>query len=174
MMIPISDETLPAVFSPDRRYRYLLRREILPSIGSQGGQVAFLMLNPSTADEVKNDSTVSRCKGFTKRWGYHRLVVVNLSPFRATDPADLYAAGPEPEDVWETNLAHIIETGMTSDRLVAAYGNHGAREQRAARVLTALKQAGVTVWCLERTSQGYPHHPRGMSNAVSLEVYQNV
>ena len=63
----------------------------------------FIMLNPSTADEHLNDPTVRRCMDFASRWGYGTLFVTNLSPLRATDPTELKAAGPEPEDVAEEN-----------------------------------------------------------------------
>ena len=38
-----------AKFSPDRKYRYLLTRQL----GFGDGAVMFLMLNPSTADETR-------------------------------------------------------------------------------------------------------------------------
>ena len=59
----------------------------------RAGPVAnFLMLNPSTADEVKLDPTCSRARGYAERWGYGALVVTNVFAWRATDPAQLKAA----------------------------------------------------------------------------------
>ena len=113
---------LPAAqFSPDRRYRYLLTRQV----GFGDKRVLFVMLNPSTADEEKNDPTIRRCIGFANGWGYGWLDVTNLSPLRATDPKQLLAAGPEPWDVWNRNLYHIMAAAGSSDLVVAAYGNHG-------------------------------------------------
>ena len=42
-----------AIFSDCERYRYVLTREWDPS----GKRVLFVMLNPSTADEIKNELT---------------------------------------------------------------------------------------------------------------------
>jgi hypothetical protein len=53
--------------------------------------VAFIGLNPSTADETTDDPTVRRCVGFAKRWGYDRMVMLNAFAYRATDPKALYA-----------------------------------------------------------------------------------
>ena len=134
-----------AVFSADGRYRYLLTRRT----GFGGKVVNFIMLNPSTADAVKNDPTVRRCIGFANSWDCGWLHVTNLSPLRATHPRDLRNAGPEPEDVWDENLRTILETGGQSDLVVAAWGVHGEAEGRAEKVLTALREAGHeihTVW----------------------------
>ena len=120
-----------ARFSDDRRYRYLLTRRV----GTGKKRVMFLMLNPSTADEVRNDPTIARCIGFASSWDCGWLYVTNLSPLRATDPADVLRVGPEPDDVWDTNVENILETAMCCDFTVAAWGNHGAAEGRADRVI---------------------------------------
>ena len=144
-----------ARFSSDRRYRYTLTRRV----GFGDRVVTFLMLNPSTADEVRNDPTVTRCFRFAARWGFGWLLVVNLSPLRATDPADLASAGAEPEDIWQTNLNSILEAAAASELLVAAYGVHGRQESRAERVLDALTEGGHEIQCLGLTKDGHPRHP---------------
>ena len=144
-----------ALFSPDRRYRYLLTRRT----GFGEKAVNFIMLNPSTDDAVKNDPTIRRCIGFANSWGCGWLHVTNLSPLRATDPRTLLAAGPEPEDVWNRNLDHNMESAGSSDLVVAAWGVHGEAEGRAERVLATLRDAGREVCCLGTTRQGNPLHP---------------
>jgi hypothetical protein len=43
------------------------------------GPVAnFLMLNPSTADEVKLDPSCTRARLYAERWGFGALIVTNL------------------------------------------------------------------------------------------------
>ena len=37
----------------------------------------FLMLNPSTADEVKLDPSCTRARRYAERWGFGALVVTN-------------------------------------------------------------------------------------------------
>ena len=46
----------PAVFSKDRRFRYILRRKV----GWDERVCLFIMLNPSTADETHDDPTIRR------------------------------------------------------------------------------------------------------------------
>ena len=45
------------------------------------------LYNEATADESRDDPTIRRCIGFARRWGFARLVVLNLFAFRATRPA---------------------------------------------------------------------------------------
>lgn len=80
---PLRDDRRGAVFSDDRVYRYQLRRcwDVTEPI------VAFVMLNPSTADAIEDDPTVRRCIGFAKNWGYGALLVGNLFAARTTRPS---------------------------------------------------------------------------------------
>lgn len=71
--------------SEDRRLRYWLEVEI-PSGDEPAATCAFLMLNPSAADESSTDQTVRRCVGFAERGGYGRLVIVNLFASRSPNP----------------------------------------------------------------------------------------
>ncbi len=58
-------------------------------------KVAFLMLNPSTADADQDDPTIRRCIGFAKSWGFGGLIVGNLFALRSADPKTLYSH-PDP------------------------------------------------------------------------------
>ena len=147
-----------AMFSPDRRYRYMLERKVAPMF-DVGRLCTFIMLNPSTADETVNDPTITRCVDFTRRWGYDVLRVVNLSPLRATDPQDMIAAGPEPADIWANNLGWIVQECRWSDKVIAAYGTHGGAEGRDAKVLAALAAEHIEISVLGLTKGGYPKHP---------------
>ncbi len=77
-----------AVFSPSRKYRYVLRREW----GDTERKMAvFIGLNPSTADETTDDPTIRRCMGYARDWGCSGLYMLNLFAVRATDPKDMLA-----------------------------------------------------------------------------------
>jgi hypothetical protein len=77
-----------ALFSRDRRFRYRLGRR-----WGDGAAVCLVLLNPSTADETREDPIVRRCIGFAQSLGYGALDVVNLYAYVATDPAELRRAG---------------------------------------------------------------------------------
>src|SRR5579864_646380 len=77
-----------AWFDRGRRYRYLLWR----AWGGGGRFVLFILLNPSTADQDRNDPTVERCERRARTSGFDGLLVANLFALRSTDPGVLREA----------------------------------------------------------------------------------
>lgn len=154
-------EKRQAIFSPCKLYRYslLIRWDGAPLC-------QFIGLNPSTADAMKDDPTVRRCKGFAKRWGFGGIIMSNLFAYRATKPADLKrAAQPIGErglfitagakEFAEQNDFHIWQDDIASGRTVAAWGADGAyleRDKAVCRMLTGL-------YCLGLTQSHAPRHP---------------
>jgi hypothetical protein len=137
-----------ALFSSDRRYRYLLTRCVeanddLFTTRRDYRAVLFVMLNPSTADETQDDPTIRRCTSFARGWGYTHLVVANLFAFRSTDPRALAdekdPVGPENDRA----LQAALEDNAVR-RVVCAWGVHdgpirGLVQARADHVLSVLR-----------------------------------
>ncbi len=142
----------PAIFSPCREYRYLLRR----IVGFGQGKVVFIMLNPSTADEELNDPTIRRCMNFTRQWGHSFLEVVNLFAYRATDPRELRRVS---DPIGPDNDFHILDSCKDSDVVIAAWGNHGEFQGRAAAVMQMLQEDLIRIEVLGATKSGNPRHP---------------
>lgn len=130
------------------RYRWHLARTWAPDLD----RVAFIGLNPSTADATTDDPTLRRCMGFARRWGLGGVDLVNLYAFRATRPADLWRAD---EPIGTETDAWIDAVTARAAWVVAAWGNHGARGERAADVLARQSDAR----CLGLTRQHQPRHP---------------
>lgn len=137
-----------AAFSECRTYRYALWR----TWDKAQPRAMFVGLNPSTADETKNDPTIRRCISFAKDWGYGGVIVVNLFGFRATKPEDLFAAkrpvGPE-NDAW------ILRFAEEAAVVVAAWGNDGKKMGRS----SAVRQLVPGMMCLKVNKTGEPAHP---------------
>ncbi len=136
-----------AVFSPCRLYRYELWRHF-----AHGPTVAFIGLNPSTADETMDDPTIRRCIAFAKRWGYGSLVMTNLFAWRATQPEDMKAAA---DPVGPQNDATLQRLYATVGVLIAAWGNDGDHLGRAKRVMEMLPKLHF----LKLNKDGSPAHP---------------
>lgn len=152
---------MSAVFSDDRKYRYHLTRPL--DVGGSG-IILFVMLNPSTADEIEDDPTIRRCIGFGEREQFGTLAVVNLYAYRATNPKELKQVfdpvGPE-NDKW------LIMASYSADLTVAAWGANADR-MRSNKVKEILKAPQV----LGLTKGGFPKHPLYLRADAELVDWQ--
>lgn len=144
-------------FDSARTYRYLLTRQWGED---EQNFINFILLNPSTADETKDDPTMRRCINFAKQWGYDGMYVTNLFAYRSTDPKKLKQVkdpiGPENDD-------YIKKYANRAQRVVVAWGNHGELYGRGKDVIEML--SGIEgVCCLGKTKKGEPRHPLYVAN----------
>lgn len=142
-----------------RRYRFALWRR-----WSEGPQVLFVMLNPSTADETKDDPTIRRCVGFAQSWSFGSLAVGNLFAFRTPSPSFLKSAS---EPIGENNNSWLLRLQAESHLAVAAWGNHGrfmGRSVAVRRLLPNLHTLGIT-------KLGEPGHPLYMPARKKLVLW---
>jgi hypothetical protein len=152
-----SDVVSRAEFSADGRYRTVLERRWDGQPFGSPGIVAWLMMNPSTADEQVDDPTVRRARDFTRRWGFGAMVVLNAFALRATRPAMLLEAE---DPVGPGNDEAILEWSRRADRLVVAWGLPPKPLRGRSRDLAAmLAGAGVQPMALRVTQCGQPGHP---------------
>lgn len=155
-----------ARFSPCGRYRYALDVALPLSLEWQGGTqqrrwLGFVMLNPSTADEVKLDPTLRRCADFATRWGFQGMRIRNLFALRSTDPREL-ARVEDPEGPDNPAAIHeLVEREHNVGKIVVAWGAWGAERERifSAGVVAMLRAHEVELFCLGRTADGSPRHP---------------
>lgn len=138
-----------AVFDATGRYRYRLWRR-----WADGPRIAFVMLNPSTADHRIDDPTIRRCMDFARRWGHGALDVVNIFAYRTPSPRELARArapvGPD-------NDRHLGAVCRRCEDVVIAWGTHGALRGRDREVLDLLGDGPLL--CLGVTAEGHPRHP---------------
>lgn len=167
------------VFSHCRKYRYTLWREWPTdqmqdgcNDGERGidnlrGYVMFIGLNPSTADETKDDPTIRRCRDFAQRWGYGALCMTNLFAWRDTQPANMKkAAWPIGAD----NDHWLLEIAKGAGLVVAAWGTHGTHLYRAVKVKAMFREAGIQLQCIYKTKDGHPQHPLYLSSLLLPEL----
>lgn len=155
--------TSRAAYSDCEAYRYCLTRR-----WGAGGCVNFIMLNPSVADELRNDPTVERCERRARRSGFGAFSVTNLFAWRDTDPRAMRRAeapiGPDNDSI-------VLETALQADQVVAAWGVHGAHRGRGGDVEELLRRAGVSLTHLGLTQGGHPRHPLYTPYARSPQVW---
>jgi hypothetical protein len=137
-----------ADFSDCRKYRYTLWR----TWSSDKPKIMFLGLNPSTADEVKNDPTVTRCINYARKWGYGGMYMMNIFAFRTTYPVELKKAK---DPIGKDNDKWILLISKKVDLCIGAWGNDGQYLDRS----TKIKELVANLYCLKVNSSGEPAHP---------------
>lgn len=160
--LPFNDPMRGAEFSIDRGHRYRLWCH-----WERTKYVAFLMLNPSVADESALDPTLRRCMGFTREWSFGGFVVVNLFSVVSPDPR-MILAYPDAEGDEKrrstlgrmvTNISVLADECRLADIVIAGWGAFPAARERAREVTAMLKGLGVKLHSLGTTKEGHPRHP---------------
>jgi hypothetical protein len=137
-------------------YRYRLWREW----DASSPTLAFLMLNPSTADHLVDDPTVTRCFARAVANDFGRLEVVNLFPLRATNPDELLMH-PDPLGPRSRANNAILEAVDRASMIICAWGSHKAAGTRAPEVLHLLRITSMSgkLFHLGLNLDGSPKHP---------------
>jgi hypothetical protein len=162
-------EESSAVFSDCGAYRYRLDRrwdEKLPPL-------AFGMLNPSTADEIRNDATIERCERRARALGFGSLIVWNLFAYRTVSPKTLKAhhspVGPEND---EFIRGVLLEIKLRNGIVIAGWGSHGIFLERYKYALDIASRLSVELYCLGTTNSGQPRHPLYVSYQSSATKWE--
>lgn len=139
------------VFSPCRRYRYLLKRVV--DRKATKGICLWVLANPSVADEVDLDPTLRHCADYAARWGYSEMRVVNVRAWVETKsekvPPGLLAIGPD-------NFQHVMDQTLEASLVVCGWGKLGG--ELGLEMLHAIKRVCVP-HALKLTNAGEPYHP---------------
>jgi hypothetical protein len=155
-----------AELSPCGIYRYTLTRE-----WEDGRCIAWLMFNPSTADAIENDHTICKCIGFSERWGYGRMVVVNLYAVRSRDPK---AVARMVDPVGPLNNYWIREALGESRELICAWGcaqHMPGIGSRIDEVMGLARDEKVSTMCLGQRKDCHPKHPLMLPYSTEREAY---
>ena len=160
-----------AHISDCKKYRYSLWR----TWDWQGPAscVMFVGLNPSKADAVRDDLTITKCVGFAKRWGYGGICMLNLFAFRATNPLEMLAAK---DPVGPRNEASFSYYRTRVGLIVAAWGglDRKYREgvQWTVRIEKTVELINKPIYCLGCTQEGQPRHPSRLAYATEYELWR--
>lgn len=150
------------------KYRYSLKR----IWDEEKSRVAFIALNPSTADEVNNDNTVDRCIDFAKSWGAGGMYMFNVFAYRATNPTDMKAQDDPIGSENDNHLAKILELPKV-DKIIVCWGNDGLHRGRANQVREILKNMQRDkLYYLEINKNGEPRHPLYVHGSTKPTLYE--
>lgn len=144
-LLPLSAPTTPLRFpqepilreaSIQDNYRWTATRA-----WGAGPCISWTLFNPSDADAKRDDPTMWRMMGFSYRWGFGSMIVTNVYPFIASQPAALrkwreswrredvandggnYEHNKSALNAWLHNLDIVQASLKKSQTHVAAWGN---------------------------------------------------
>jgi hypothetical protein len=145
-----------AIISADGRYRYRLERHGL----SGSGSVAWIMVNPSTADATADDPTIRKVIGFSERMGAGWAIVGNKFAWRATDVRDLRSVSDPVGPGNDEHLSNIMSEAAT---VIVAWGPLSklppVLKRRWYKVARIADRVGARLMCFGTAQDGHPRHP---------------
>jgi hypothetical protein len=147
-----------AWYSKDERYRYGL--QILWAKSRQPAM--FIGLNPSTATELANDPTLTRCERWARGKGYGGVTMTNLFAFRATKPKHMKLEG---DPVGPDNDTQLLRHAAKAGIIIAAWGVTGTHMDRDRAVERLLGHHHLHA--LGFTKAGNPRHPLYLKSGLS-------
>jgi len=153
-----------AIISACGKYRYMLSR--VWDDDAFRPMVAFIMLNPSTADATKDDNTIRRCISFAKDWGYSGIYVANLFAYRATDPKELLSVKDPVGEKNDYYLSRLQIQGNNCD-IVFAWGRFPEHIKRMKEVLKIFP-FGMAI---KVSKEGFPMHPLYLPKGLKPDHY---
>lgn len=173
-----------ARFSVDGARRHILVRTLAAACRERVDSLAWpapclwIGFNPSSAGADRDDPTVRREMGFTRRtWGAWKYCKANLCDIIATSPkalpagADLSDDGREQIDLrlWAANHVVCAWGGLADGRDALVEGVWSLVRAELARRRRVGRSLGI--WCLGRTAGGQPRHPLYVAGDTPLEAW---
>lgn len=130
------------------------------------------MLNPSYADQYRNDPTIIRVIKRASLLGYGSIIVGNIGAGRATHPRDWKEMHDPIGPGNKRALRRILnEAHDRHGIVVVGWGAH-AEEWMVRDFCKLARHAGVKLWCLGTTKDGAPLHPLHVAYGVKLRRYR--
>ena len=128
--------------------------------------VLWIMLNPSTADAMKDDNTIRKIVKISNHNGYGGLYVGNMYAYRATNPKELF----EDDNIdykgkWNYDI--ILQLSDECAHVIMACGKM-AKKEDLKKVKYYLHRK---VYCLGVNKDGSPVHPLYQKDTSTFKEY---
>lgn len=157
-------------------FRYTLTRDIETVANDR--LCCFIMLNPSTADEVTDDATIKRCIAFAESYNCGKMLVLNLFALRATNPDELWAAETLFNArglLWYSHFKRVVKVIPGNSLVIAGWGARPSAKQAQSWYDEQVKlaqslcvSANLPLKALQLNKDGSPRHPLYVSGDAQL------
>ena len=146
-----------AKFCEAKKNRYFLKREW----DNSKGLLLYIMLNPSVADEVKDDPTIRRLINFTNKFDYGGFLVGNIFTKITPNPKEIDRS----KGISNKNFEELSKLIKKVDQIVYAWGNTVEEPQ-------LLKELVLSPQCFGKNLNGTPKHPLYLPKNSKLITYR--
>ena len=146
-----------AKFCNTKKNRYYLKREW----DNSKGLLLYLMLNPSIADEKKDDPTIRRLISFTKKFNYGGFLVGNIFTTITPNPKEIDRS----KEISDKNFKELFKLINKVDQIIYAWGNTVEEPQ-------LLKELVLNPKCFGKNLNGTPKHPLYLPKNSKLIAYR--
>lgn len=155
----------------DDKVRYVLKKD-------GHNPLVVLGINPSTADDVRPDRTMTRVCGFAENMGFDSFVMLNVYPLRTPKIEELPAEIDS--NLHEQNISHIVEeiSKIENPSILVAYGNSISKKKYLRlclkdilKELTQFKGAKF-IQLGDLTNEGNPRHPLMARADIEIKEYK--
>ena len=155
-----------AIFNKNKTYRYRLWR-----FNKLGNAILYIMLNPSSAGENKNDNTITKLCGFTSRLQFDGFIVCNLCARISTDPSNIkrdeYLTSIDMKIISNTLKLQCVK------QVIYAWGQNFNQKDKIVLLNKLLDEHGFRPYCLSICKNNVPRHPLMLSYNSILRPYFN-
>ena len=146
-----------AKFCNTKKNRYFLKREW----DNSKGLLLYLMLNPSVADEKKDDPTIRRLISFTKKFNYGGFLVGNIFTEISPNPKEIDRS----KRILDKNFKELFKLINKVDQIIYAWGITVEEPQ-------LLKELVLNPKCFGKNLNGTPKHPLYLPKNSKLITYR--
>lgn len=155
---------------PVRAYRLLLWRTWDAALPP----ALFVGMNPSTADERRDDPTCRKEMVWAASWRYGGYVKANVGTIVSTDPMGMLGRRELP---WELRRDCVVHQATRAGMVVCCWGTHPiTHADGQPRVLVqALIDAGLRdrLHVLRLSKNGHPYHPLYLPNDTTPKPWNS-
>jgi hypothetical protein len=146
-----------AKFCNTKKNRYYLKREW----DNSKGLLLYLMLNPSVADEKRDDPTIRRLISFTKKFNYGGFLVGNIFTEITPNPKEIDRS----KGISDKNFKELFKLINKVDQIIYAWGSTVEEPQ-------LLKELVLNPKCFGKNLNGTPKHPLYLPKNSKLIAYR--
>ena len=145
-----------AVFSEDRQYRFILKKEW----DNKKPKATIIMSNAGSSDMIKTDHTTMFIINNLVKLDYGSFDILNLIP-KITNKLNLANDLEIDDKIFDENIKFLVKSAETSEKVLIAWGSLSSKSVTVIKneVIDALKPFADKLFTISNEVNGKSFHP---------------